>query len=872
MSNATLTANVVREVLPNGLTILIERNATAPVVAAVTHVKAGYFDEPDEWVGIAHVLEHMFFKGTLRRGPGELARETQRLGGYLNAGTIYDKTLYYTALPSGPDALATAVDLQSDALMHSTIDAEELRRELEVIIQEVKRKLDTPASVASETLHEVLFNRHRIRRWRIGTEEGLRRLTADDVRQYYRSRYTPGRVIVGLVGDLDPDEALGLARDVYGSWEADDASIPASPAEEDSPPAMVRVLQGDVERPIAVLGWRSVSATHPDVHALDAASSVLGSGRGSWLSQAVRSTGLASSASGSHYTPTEVGVFNVTLEGDASSLDAAVERALELTDQLGLDGPSATDMERVRSLTAMLWSRRLESMEGRASLWCTFEALGGLHLVEEFHARSLEVTAEQVQSAASRYVRSDGVGGVIYLRSGGKTRFADAWPPAMNGKRPPPKITVLEPREPVHRETVRAERIAYEGDVVRVATDGADLLVRAKPKCGLVALGVYGVGLRELETEQNAGISFLLARSAARGAGGMTAEQLALAAEQLGGTIVPNPSLGAVGWNLTVRAEALPAAVHLLRAVAQDSTLAGQTLAVERDLQVSDAARARDDMFAYPLRRTLMEAFPGTVYGLPGIGDPEVVRGLTDDIVRAWADQLRSRRLAVVAVGDLETDQLIDGISSLGDWPGRATPQDSDPVQFHPGRGNEERDKAQSALAMAFACAPYAAADRYPAVVTASLLSGMAGRLFDSLRDKRSLAYTVTAMPWLKRRVGAMLTYIATSPEREDEARQAMLEELGKLPSDEITADELDRARSYAAGVVQMRQQSAHAVASEVLDAWLNGDLDTLAEVPERLREVTETDVRRTAEAIFKADERAEYVVRGTGGSNKETG
>jgi zinc protease len=148
----------------------------------------------------------------------------------------------------------------------------------------------------------------------------------------------------------------------------------------------------------------------------------------------------------------------------------------------------------------------------------------------------------------------------------------------------------------------------------------------------------------------------------------------------------------------------------------------------------------------------------------------------------------------------------------------------------------------------------------------------MAGRLFDSLRDKRSLAYTVTAMPWLKRRVGAMLTYVATSPEREDEARQAMLEELGKLPSDEITADELDRARSYAAGVVQMRQQSAHAVASEVLDAWLNGDLDTLAEVPDRLREVTETDVRRTAEAIFKADERAEYVVRGTGGSNKETG
>src|SRR5690606_23167191 len=115
--------------------------------------------EPDEIVGISHVLEHLYFKGTARRAAGEIARETKGVGGYLNAGTIYDHTSYYTVLPS--DALEQALDIQSDALLHSASDEGELAKELQVIIQEAKRKLDNPAAVAQETLFELLFDQHR---------------------------------------------------------------------------------------------------------------------------------------------------------------------------------------------------------------------------------------------------------------------------------------------------------------------------------------------------------------------------------------------------------------------------------------------------------------------------------------------------------------------------------------------------------------------------------------------------------------------------------------------------------------------------------------------------------------------------------------
>src|SRR5919109_1752965 len=121
--SALWTAGVRREVLPNGLTLLVQPDHSAPVVAVVTHVKAGFFDEPDRWTGISHVLEHMFFKGTSRRGVGAIARETKGAGGDLHASTTHDHTTYFTVLPAS--GLEAALDIQSDALRNSLIDAGE---------------------------------------------------------------------------------------------------------------------------------------------------------------------------------------------------------------------------------------------------------------------------------------------------------------------------------------------------------------------------------------------------------------------------------------------------------------------------------------------------------------------------------------------------------------------------------------------------------------------------------------------------------------------------------------------------------------------------------------------------------------------------
>src|SRR5687768_4628176 len=197
-------ATVIRRQLPNGLTVLVRRDTTAPVVALVTYVTAGYFDETDDVVGIAHVLEHMFFKGTPTRGVGEIARQTKAVGGYLNAATIYDHTLYYAVVPAS--GFVPALEIQADAFRNSLIDEAELAKELEVIIQEAKRKVDNPSAFAIESMYELLHDQHRIRRWRIGREDGLRRLRRDDVLRFYRNFYRPSNTVLVVVGDVERSE------------------------------------------------------------------------------------------------------------------------------------------------------------------------------------------------------------------------------------------------------------------------------------------------------------------------------------------------------------------------------------------------------------------------------------------------------------------------------------------------------------------------------------------------------------------------------------------------------------------------------------------------------------------------------------------
>ena len=861
--------SVRRFVLPNGLTVLLRRDESAPVVAIVTHVKAGYFDESDDVVGIAHVLEHMFFKGTTARPVGAISRETKAAGGYLNAGTIYDRTSYYTVLPAA--SFARGLAIQHDAYADSVIDAEELAKELEVIIQEAKRKADNPQAVASETLFELLHDVHRVRRWRIGREPGLRTLTRDALVGFYRNFYRPRSTILCIVGAIDLDDAARRVDSLYGSLADVPVVANVGPREPARTGFRYRELAGDITQTQLSFGWRTPGTRHPDTPLLELAGTMLGSGRGSRLYRAVRERKLATSVSAYDYTPTAIGVFVIHAEGPPDkTMDAARNVWAQLAD-VRAHGFSDDELNRARQLLEARFVRRLETMEGQATYLAEWEALGDWRMGEEELARLMTATASEVSDAVRRHLQEDNAAVIVYRPRTSPPIASDATAMCtlLNGSSAAPLAPVPAPKPVPPALPARAHFEREEGRVrVYRAASNVPILVLRRPGAPLVQLGVHVAGGATEEPASRAGLTSLLTRTSVKSTRTRSAAQIAEDGELLGGSVSGGTSAESFSWAISVPSRHTDSALELLADVVQHATFEPAALETERALAIADLEMLRDDMYRYPLRLLTAAAFPAHPYGVPASGTEESLASIGASDVREWHGRRVLEGTSVIAiVGDVEPDEIASLAAARFDelrW--REPAALASPAwPLAPVMRAESRDKAQSALALAF---PSPARDddaRIAAELLAGVASGLGGRFFDQLRDRQSLAYTVSAFTAEWRNAGMFVSYIATGPEKEEIARAGLLAEFAKLRAEPVTSAELAQAKEYAIGTHAIRSQSGGALLGELIDAWLFGrGLSEIDEHDARIRKVTALDMQALANRYFVERALVQSVIRGS--------
>lgn len=859
---------VHRVVLPNGLTLLVRRDASAPVVAIVTHVSAGYFDEPDDAVGIAHVLEHMYFKGTPTRGPGEIARATKSVGGYLNAGTIYDHTSYYTVVPAA--GFSTALAVQADAYANSLIDAGELARELEVITEEERRKRDNPSAVANEECFALLHDVHRMRRWRIGDPGALRAFTRDDVLRFYRGHYTPANTVVTIVGDIDLDDAVRDVREHYGALPDSRPPRDRGPAE----PARVgfrwRDIVRDVEQAQVVLGWRTVAPSHADAPALDLVASLLGAGRAARLYREVRERSLASSVSAYHYTPTELGVFVISAESPPERHADAARALWAQTRAIAETEPSAAELARVQRGIESRWWRRLESMEGQAAYLASWESMGGWERGAQYYDTVLSTPPSAVRSAAANYLTLDRAA-LVTLRPDGTLSLAADLPgarAALDGESAPAAV---------HRDAawsdaaglaglgVPADRVVSGVSVYRTE-GGVPVLVRRKAGAPIAHVQAVFLGGVTDETRATAGRTTLLARTALQGTAHRDGPQLAEDIESLGGAVGSVIGTEAFGWSLSVPMARLGAALTLLAEVVEEPALPDDAFETERSIALSGLAQLRDDMARQPGRLALAAAFGEHAYGRPTLGSESGLRACTPSMLRAWHERRVRRGHGVIAVvADAAPDELAamvrGSFRALAYTRRTIDAQVRWPVSAR--ESAEQRDKAQTALSMLLPGPRRDDPSRRAADLLSIITSGLGGRFFQALRDRESLAYTVSLSARAFPRAGWLSSYFACAPAKESTARAGLVREWARLAKDGVTEDELVRAKAYALGSLAIRQQSAASVLSDVVDAWLFGALEELDEEPAAIAAITRDDVHRVAREGFDAGRAVWGIVRG---------
>ncbi len=861
--------DVVRHVLPNGLTILVRPDRSAPVASVVTWVRAGYFDETDDVSGIAHVLEHMYFKGTPTRGVGEIAKQTKASGGYLNASTIYDHTRYYAVLPS--QGFASGLAIQADAYANSLIDADELGRELEVIIEEARRKSDTPEAVTTETLFALMHDRHRMRRWRIGHEAGLRALRRDHLQAFYRNFYVPGNTILAVVGDVPVDDTLRAVEQLYGSLGS---GMPRRvPGDVESAPSgrRYREMHGGIAHGHAALGWRTPGAAHHDTPLLDLAAAVLSSGRASRLYRAVRETGYATSIAAWNYTPTELGVCVVQWSGPPERLESAAQAVWREVTSLP-DTLDASELARAKKLSEARTLRRLESMDGQANYLVDWESLGGVSLGSDYARRIQAATVDEVREAVRRHLAPDQANLLVYQPQG-TPEFArsteEAFARVTGGRGaaitpiPPLPKPAVAPFATVALETVD------DGIHVFRTAGGVPILIMPRVGAPIVHMAAYANGGASREPAELAGLSTLMVRSTLKGTATRSADALALESELLGGAISASASSDGLGWGFSVPTAAFDEAAALLGDVVCNPKFAHAALETERDAALSQLVQLKDDMYRYPSRLASAAAFAGHPYERLALGTEEGLSRVTVEGMAAWHQaQVLNGDVVLALVGDVDPGdaarRLAAVFSNLRQQSATALP----PVAWNHGGviSIEERPKAQTALVLAWPGPSRNDPARHAAHLLSIIVSGLGGRFFDELRDRQSLAYVVHASHSLRVAAGVYSAYIATSPEKESQARDGLLREFDRLRHEPVTDEELVRAQVYAVGTQAIAQQSAGHVLNEMVDAWIHGTgLSELATAEQALRAVTASDIQRLAQRFFDPAQRVEGVVRGVG-------
>jgi zinc protease len=876
------TDGVTRIVLDNGLTVLIEERHSAPVVAINTWVKTGYFNEPDSLTGISHLLEHMFFKGTEKREVGELREDTKRLGGYLNGGTIYEYTNYYTVLPSR--FVQEGLEIQSDALWHSAIDSAELEREKEVVIQEVKRKLDDPDALAWEKLMELAFDRHPVRRWRMGTPEQVRSWSRDHLAAYLKEFYRPDNIVLVIVGDVNTDQVLEGVKGNYAGVKMARTERPKIPQEPRQKELRYLQMKGDITQTYLKMGFHIPGELDPDYFALDVLAHILGHGRSSRLSQSlVERKRMVSSITSSTFALKDFGVFLIEAELDTKGLREAEEDIFRQIERLKTQEVADDELFKVKNAIKFSYLSSVETVRGRSLSLAAYEAYGDYRLAERYLENIDRVTPEDVQRVAAKYLVLENAS-ILENRPESESdheisagRIGEAIREGLAEK-----VVEAEDIEQVDLESSQGAGLSSDQPKARprgsvdvpatsgVLSCGATLITRENHSLPLVSLGLYFGGGRIRESEENCGITRLMLKGSLKGTADRTGEEIFNSLEALGASIDTEVEPDYFGYLIKTLSTNLEPGLDIIADVIKNPLFDPEELEKEKGILLAGIQRDKDNMRGYPIELFHKALFEDHPYGLNSLGEEKAVRNLHQPQLEAWHGQhVSSGNLTVVAVGDFDSSRLKKKLDQLFQdlAPGKIR---VDSVLRHDfdtenHQAVETRRKAQTAQALGFPTCPYGDDDFYALKVLQGIASGTGGRFFRQLREKMGLAYTVYGENRSWGEGGAFYAYIATSPENEELARERLLEEFEKFRIEPVTDEELEVAKNYIGGMYNIYLETNSALVRQYAKVQLLGKgTEEVERYPEEIAQVTRDEISEVAARYFDPKSLAVGAIRGT--------
>lgn len=828
--------------LPNGLRVIVAPWRAAPVVSAQVWVQAGSADELPEEAGLAHLHEHMIFKGTAQRGVGAVAREVETAGGEINAYTSLDHTVYHCTLASRH--LDVALDVLSDAVFHSAFEPAELDREIQVVIEELLRGRDTPSRVVGEMLFRQLFSVHPYGRPVIGRRDVIEAFDRDAVLRFFGRWYRPSNCCLVVAGDVDPDQVWPRIEATFGGIADAPVDRPVRPTEPPLGHPRVEVQRQPIQESHLMIGWHGPALESPDTPAVDLLSIVLGAGESSRLYRALkRRRELVNDAFAFAHTPRDPGLLGAgaTIQGDRvqPAFEGLLMECLRL-----IDGPPRPDeLEKAKTIILSEQIYQKETVDGWARKLGYFATSVGVPEFEERYYEAIRaLEPEEICDVARRYLSPERVAVAALLPEELGTGFE-----------PHAAIdSVTRRRRP---STARATP-GVRGVVRTSLSNGCRVLIQPDHTLPRVAVRSAAIGGLLAEAHDEAGVSHLASQVLTRGTRSFGADQIVELCDAMAAGLGGISGRSSIGLAADFLLEHWDAGFELFASCLLEPVFEPEEVDRERRTQLEDIVARADSPAAVAFdafSRALYDVHP---YGRPIIGDESIVKSVApEQVAKAYWRQVTPSRLVIAVVGAVDVEKTLGRLETTLGFMGEVERPFELPPRPHPMTENRDRTltmkREQAHIVVG---APGVSLDdprRHALDVLATALGGQSGRLFLELRDRRSLAYSVSAMHLDGYHPGAFAAYLATRPDRAVEAERALKDELA-LAAERIDADEVRRAQQFLVGSHEIGLQRATARASSMalMEAYGRG-YDEPFRYADAVEAVTVDDVRSVARELL---------------------
>lgn len=771
--------------LDNGQTVVIQEVKNNPIVTIDTWIKTGSIDEDDSNNGVAHFLEHLFFKGTKNHESGEFDQILETKGAITNAATSKDFTHYYVTIPSKDFDLA--MELHGDMMLHPLIPRNEMEKERKVVLEEINKDLVSPTRILQENLNSMMYTTHPYKRKVIGRSDVIETITRDQVLNFYNAHYSPSNMITIVVGDVDTNHALERIKEVFNAeYKKQTKTIYQKESQLTSQQKKVEYIK--TESGYMVIGFRGTPINDNDSYALDVLSTILGDGRSSVLNQVLKEKKrLAFSVDAGNSTFRDDGIFYISANFEPEKCKQVQSAIFDEIKNIQGKGVSDEQLSLAKNIIERNTYYSRESITNIATeIGYTMALTNDIKFYDTYLDKIKSVSKDEVKRVANKYLGENRSAVSIILPESSKNI------PVAN------KIQNLGTAELVSESN---------GTQKYHLSDGATMLYTPNSSNDIIAISIYAKGGQLLD--KIAGTANLTAATMMKGTKNYTSLELSQVLEDNGIKIVP--SVGADAFSITVLTtkDEYDKTMELLNEVVNNAIFDDYEIEKLKSDKLS-AIKTNKDV---PIKQAIEEyrdmIYKNTPYSISSkVLEKNIQNIKKSDIIEYYNKIFNPKNIVISINGNIDKDKTIQDLNKI--FEPKADSQtfdykiyDSKIPRITAPRTNTIKMPTETAwILLGWQTDGVLSEKDYATlqVIDSILGTGMSSRLFKELREQEGLAYQLGTgySPNVLR--GSFMMYIGTNPATLEKSKQGLFSEIEKLKTEYVGDKELKDAKEKLIG------------------------------------------------------------------------